>query len=175
MNYEKACALIRTEVSRFQVEDKAALEDCRRICDHSPRLFIIAAGRSLLMMKAFAMRMMHLGYEVHILDEVTCPAITKQDVLIAASGSGTTAGILAKAKKAKALGAKLIVWTQSPASPMAELSDVCVSLQNHQSGQPGASLFEQSLLLALDAFVAAIMEDKALPPDEVYKRHANLE
>lgn len=175
MNYENACEQIRSEVSCFQVADYTALESCYRICDQSSRLFIIAAGRSLLMMKAFAMRMMHLGYEVHILDEVTCPAITKQDVLIAASGSGTTAGILAKAKKAKDLGAKLVVWTQSPASPLAEISDVCIPLQKHVSSQPGASLFEQSLLLALDAFVAAIMEDKALPPDEVYKRHANLE
>lgn len=175
MNYEKACSLIREEVSCFQVTDQAALTSCYQICDRSSRLFIIGAGRSLLMMKAFAMRMMHLGYEVHVLDEVTCPAITDRDVLLAASGSGTTAGILQKAKKAKSIGAQLVVWTQSPASLLAELSDVCIPLQNHQSNQPGASLFEQSLLLALDAFVAAIMEDKALPPDEVYKRHANLE
>ena len=175
MNFERACTLIKAEVSQFQVNNLDSVEATYSCLEKSERIFILAAGRSLLMMKGFAMRLMHLGYEVHVLDEITCPALTEEDALFIASGSGSTAGIIEKAKKAKGIGASIIVWTQSPNSPLAELSDVCVPMMKQISNQPGASLFEQSLLLALDAFIAAIMEEKQLPPDVVYKRHANLE
>lgn len=174
MSYQTSCNLIRSEISQFEVDD-CAIQSFYEQCEHNNRLFILAAGRSLLMMKAFAMRLMHLGYEVHILDEVTCPAITDRDMLIIASGSGTTAGILEKAKKAKAKGSTIAVWTQNNLSPLAALSDICLSITKQESKQPGASLFEQTLLLALDGFISMVMDEKQLPLEEVYQRHANLE
>ena len=38
------------------------------------RIFIAGKGRSGLQMKAFAMRLMHLGLSVRVVDEVTTPA-----------------------------------------------------------------------------------------------------
>ena len=53
------------------------------------RIFVVGAGRSGLALRMSAMRLMHLGFDVHVVGEVTAPAISKGDVLLAASGSGT--------------------------------------------------------------------------------------
>jgi 6-phospho-3-hexuloisomerase len=56
------------------------------------RVFVTGAGRSGLALKMAAMRLMHLGLTVHVAGEVTTPAIGQGDLLLVASGSGTTAG-----------------------------------------------------------------------------------
>lgn len=57
---------------------------------NSDRIFVVGTGRSELVGKAFAMRLMHLGFNVHVVGEVTTPAIRDKDCLIAISGSGET-------------------------------------------------------------------------------------
>src|SRR5680860_827298 len=51
------------------------------------RVFVLGAGRSCLALRMTAMRLMHLGLTVHVVGEVTAPAIAAGDVLLAASGS----------------------------------------------------------------------------------------
>jgi 6-phospho-3-hexuloisomerase len=46
-----------------------------------------------------AMRFMHLGYTVFIVE--TTPAILEGDLLLVASGSGTTSSVVSSAEKAK--------------------------------------------------------------------------
>ena len=50
------------------------------------RIFFWARGRSFLILRGFAMRLMHMGYQIHIVGEVDCPSIEKDDVLVVASG-----------------------------------------------------------------------------------------
>ena len=45
----------------------------------SDSIFIVGSGRSELIGKAFAMRLMHLGFNVHVVGEVTAPAIKDTD------------------------------------------------------------------------------------------------
>ncbi|MGS0523866.1 SIS domain-containing protein [Zobellia nedashkovskayae] len=80
------------------------------------------------MMKAAAMRFMHLGYKVHVVGETTSPAIRKGDVLIAGSGSGTTGGIVGAAKTAKIVGAKVVCFTTNMDSPLALLANYSVKI-----------------------------------------------
>ena len=54
------------------------------------RIFVMAAGRSGLALKMAAMRFMHLGYSVYVVGETVTPAILEGDLLLVASGSGTT-------------------------------------------------------------------------------------
>ena len=53
-------------------------------------IFVMGAGRSGLVAKAFAMRLMQLGLSVYVVGEITTPAVLPQDVVIAISGSGET-------------------------------------------------------------------------------------
>ena len=45
------------------------------------RVFVTGAGRSGLVARAFANRLMHLGMSVHVVGEVTTPAIERGDAL----------------------------------------------------------------------------------------------
>src|SRR5512143_1955726 len=64
-----------------------------------PRIFMLGSGRSGMVMSMFAMRLMHLGLDVHRIGESTTPAIHKGDLLIIGSGSGETESCLLAAGK----------------------------------------------------------------------------
>ena len=151
----------------------------------SKRIFVAGAGRSGLMMKAFAMRLMHMGFEAFVVGETTTPGIEKDDILIIGSGSGETGSLACMAKKAKTLNANLGLITIFPESTIGRLSDVVVripaptpkaSIDNGmKSIQPMGNLFEQSLLLFLDCSVISLMEKQGKDAVAMFTRHANLE
>ncbi len=70
----------------------------------SKRIFLMGAGRSGLVAKAFAMRLMHLGFSVYVVGETTTPAVRPEDVVIAISGSGETHSIADLGKIVKDIG-----------------------------------------------------------------------
>ncbi|MDO6472812.1 6-phospho-3-hexuloisomerase [Maribacter sp. 1_MG-2023] len=167
-------------VHAINYEEVAALIP---IITNAKHIFIMGAGRTGLMMKAAAMRLMHLGYSVHVVGETTSPAITEGDVLIAGSGSGTTGGIVNAAKTAKKVGADVVCITTNSSSPLAELSIQTVLIPAAQkqerdenvSQQYAGSLFEQSLLLVFDALIQTLWDLDGSSASELWKRHANME
>lgn len=54
------------------------------------KLFLAGAGRSGFMIRAFANRLMHLGYETYLVGETITPPAKEGDLLIIGSGSGET-------------------------------------------------------------------------------------
>ncbi|KIO74541.1 hypothetical protein TH53_25770 [Pedobacter lusitanus] len=147
------------------------------------RLFIIGAGRTGLALKAAAMRLMHFGFTVFVAGETTTPAIRKGDLLIAGSGSGTTATIVRAAEKAVAEGAEVIAFSTSSDSPLANLANLVLIIpaaqkQDHGktiSGQYAGSLFEQALLLLTDAVFQTLWAADGTAAEKLWERHANLE
>ena len=89
----------------------------------SHRVFVFGAGRSGLCMRGFGMRLMHLGKKVFVVGETTTTRILSSDLLILGSGSGKTESLLVIAKKARIQGAKILLFTTDPTSPLAELAD----------------------------------------------------
>lgn len=150
------------------------------------RVFLAGSGRSALGIRGFAMRLMHLGIDAHLVGESTTPPIGAGDCLIIGSGSGTTASLLALAEPAKEIGAKIVLFTIDPNSPMAQRANSVVvipasspkariSTPDGQSIQPMGSLFEQCLFLLLDALVLVLMQTYKVTAAEMFARHANLE
>lgn len=88
--------------SRIQLEN---LDDVVQSLHDANRIFLIGAGRTGFMIKAAAMRLMHLGYTVYVVGETNTPAISNGDLLLAASGSGTTGSIVKAAETARKSGA----------------------------------------------------------------------
>ena len=141
------------------------------------RIYITGVGRSGLVVKAFGQRLMHIGFEVHLADEITAPAISRGDVLVACSGSGTTQLTLYMARKARRIGARVLALTAARRSPLAKFGRVVVEIppKKTASRQPAQSLFEQALMLFLDAVILALMERLGVRPRKIARRHANLE
>jgi len=147
------------------------------------RIFIYGAGRTGLALKAAAMRLMHLGYTVYVVGETTTPAISIGDLLLVASGSGTTASIVGAAEKARKASATVVALTTAASSPLAALSSAMVVVpaaqkQDHGetvSKQYAGSLFEQSVWLLMDAVFHSLWKEAGTAAEELWKRHANLE
>ena len=148
-------------------------------------VFVAGMGRSGLMAGCFAMRLMHMGFQVYRVGEVTTPAIKEGDLLIIASGSGTTESLVKMAEKAKKIGAEIATVTIYPEAAIGRLSSsvVCIHAPTSKSEidtgtysvQPMGSLFEQSLLICFDYIIKILMEKKNITGEEMFLHHANLE
>jgi 6-phospho-3-hexuloisomerase len=169
-----------------QLAESINLEDLLPLINaiqQSKRIFLIAAGRSGFAMRAAAMRLMHLGLTAFFVGDTTTPAITDGDLLIAASGSGTTTSIVRAAEKAKSVGARVIALTTAPLSELAELADHTVFIpaagkqefEGNKSKQYAGSLFEQFIFILMDVIFQSLWKLDGTPAKELWKRHANLE
>ncbi len=149
-------------------------------------VFIGGAGRSGLLLRCFAMRLMHMGKRVYLLGDTLTPAAGDGDILLVGSGSGETESLVAAMRKADRLGLRKALLTTRPESTMATLADIVVTLPaptpkvGGQAGavtsrQPMGNLFEQGMFLFLDALVMELMETEGMSSDAMFTRHANLE
>ena len=147
------------------------------------RIFVTGAGRSGLALKMAAMRLMHLGLTVHVVGEITTPAIAARDLLIAASGSGTTTGVVLSALTAEKAGANILAITTAPRSTLASIASVVLVIpaatkqdtSATKSQQYAGVLFEQSVLLLTDALFQSMWHQLGETAEQLWKRHANLE
>jgi 6-phospho-3-hexuloisomerase len=177
-------ALILNE--QLKLAGKIDFEQVALIISHlqsAECIFLVGAGRSGLALRSAAMRLMHFGLTVYVVGETTTPAIRKGDLLIAASGSGTTSAIVNAAEKAVTVGAKVISFSTITDSALAKCSALVVVIPAAQkedhgktvSAQYAGSLFEQALLLLTDAIFQTMWANQGTPAEELWKRHANLE
>jgi 6-phospho-3-hexuloisomerase len=148
------------------------------------KVIVAGAGRSGLMGKSFAMRMMHMGIDAYVIGETVTPNFEKDDILIIGSGSGETKSLVSMAEKAKSIGGTIATATIFPESTIGKIADITIKLpgspkdqseSDYKTIQPMGSLFEQTLLLFYDAIILRFMEKKGLDTDTMYGKHANLE
>jgi len=177
--------LSEVEICISQVCAESLAQACALV-ESAPRIFVAGAGRSGLCMRAFGMRLMHLGKTVYVVGETTTPSITAGDLLLLGSGSGRTASLLAMARQARCYDAKIFLFTTDESSPIAELADQVVIIpapslgtnegeQDDMSIQPMGTLFEQSLLILCDSLILGLMRQTGISAAHMLGRHANLE
>ena len=165
-----------------------APEEAERLVDlvlDARRVFVAGAGRSGFAVKAFAMRLMHLGFTAFVVGETSTPSATAEDVVVIGSGSGETTSLVAIAEKAKKIGARVALVTIAPDSRIARLADALVRIPaptpkverrgRTASIQPMGTLFEQTMLVLLDSVVLRLTERMGVDADAMFARHANLE
>jgi 6-phospho 3-hexuloisomerase len=156
------------------------------------RLFVMGAGRSGLVVKGFAMRLMHLGFNVYVVGETVTPAVETDDLLIVISGSGETKSINEMSALAKAKGTRLAAVTSNRDSTLGTISDAIVVVKgrtkasgmdfmerqvvgSHISFAPHGTMFEISTMVFLDGIIAALMEITKKSEEDLKKKHATLE
>ncbi|MEN8707735.1 MAG: 6-phospho-3-hexuloisomerase [Nocardioides marinisabuli] len=137
--------------------------------------FCTGQGRSGLVARMAAMRLVHLGHRAHVVGEATAPSISAEDALLVLSASGTTTVSRHHAETARGVGAAVALVTTAGPSPLRSLADVTLDVPVSASAQFGGSLFEQAALLTLDAAVLAIDAGDPASREEMHRRHANLQ
>ncbi len=159
----------------------------------SKNVFVYGAGRSGLVAKAFAMRLMHLGINVHIIGGEVTPASGKRDLVLLISGSGESTSVVNSAKIAKKVGAKVCVITSYPNSSTSKEADYVVNVKGrtklkgekdfllrqlkgeHYTLAPLGTLFEISVLVFLDSLIVELMDRLEITEDDMRVRHATIE
>ena len=184
VNITAAKAANELAASLEKIEENA-IEQLMDAIVAAKKVYVAGAGRSLLMLRAVAMRLMHLGFETYVTGDTTTPAFEEGDLMIIASGSGETGGLVAIANKVKQLKGTLAVITIKKESTLGSLADLCVTIAAYTdkykdpamqpSILPGGSMFEQAILLLGDTMVLPLAEKVDIPTDRAFCRHANLE
>lgn len=143
---------------------------------------VFGMGRMKCAVRAFVMRLMHMGFDAHVVFDTTCPNIGSGDLLIV-NCACTTIGytVMGLAKKR---GAKVVAITADPTSRAAALCDFTVSLRGQVHGgreyeipsiQPMAALFEQTIFVLEDIIIQLLMKKLDITAEQMAKRHTNLD
>ena len=139
------------------------------------KALVLGAGRSGLVGKAFAMRLMHVGIDVYVMGETITPAIGEGDIVVIISGSGSGAMSTTAARMAKRFGSIIFAVTSYLDSELAQTSDHIIVgpgreavamesdyqsrqlLGEHESLAPMGTLFEDTCAVFLDGLIAELM------------------
>ena len=143
---------------------------------------VFGMGRMKCAVRAFVMRLMHMGLDAHVVYDTTCPNIGPGDLLIT-NAACTTIGYTVM-QFAKKLGAKVVAITADTTSKAAQLCDFTVNLKGQVHGgrdyeipsiQPMAALFEQTIFIYEDIIIQLLMKKLGISAEEMAKRHTNLD
>jgi len=165
-----------TEVARCV--DRAEMHRLLETMRAGKRVFVAGIGRSGLVARGLAMRLMHLDFEVYVVGETTTPSIGKGDLLVCCSRYGKSRTLHTYVEKAHEVGATAAVITMTAKSPLAKRSDDVFVIPVETGGksrQPLGTIFEQSLLLYCDALVMLAMKRLGISESEMARRHTQLE
>ena len=193
---EKIADLVKESAQRIREEKiqahiKTMVEMMMRIYGTSQRIFTIGEGRSGFVARAFAMRLMHLGFNAFVIGETTTPGVQKGDIVIAISGSGATETVIAVCQVviSEEVGAKLIAITSKKESTLARIADVVIDLPGRKGiisvsdylertltrtlpQVPLGTLFETNAGIFCDSIVSELMEITKTSEEKMEKQHA---
>jgi 6-phospho-3-hexuloisomerase len=161
--------------------------------ERSHRILVLGVGRSGLVGRAFAMRLMHLGFSVFVMGETITPAIGKGDLVIAISGSGKTKLAITAAEISEEVGAKVVAITSFPDNQLGRMAHYVVRVRGrtiiaeerdyftrqiagiHEPLAPLGTIFEDACTIFLDSLIPELMHRLGLSEKQLKKRHATIE
>jgi 6-phospho-3-hexuloisomerase len=191
--------MIRLMSSKIKkIADSISDEEITRFLDEilkARRIYVMGAGRSGLVAKAFAMRLMHLGFQAYVVGETITPAMKPGDLMVVFSGSGKTKTVADIAETAKDIGGRLALISSDKSSRIALISDSVVIIESqrdavkddtaefeirqmmgeHKSFAPLGTIFETASMVFADAIVSRLMEITRMEEKDLKTRHANIE
>jgi 6-phospho-3-hexuloisomerase len=176
------------------ISDRDAEKFIRELLD-AKRIYVVGAGRSGLVAKAFAMRLMHLGLHAYVVGETITPALNRGDVMVIFSGSGRTKTVADLAETARDIGGRICLITSNADSRIGKIADCTVIIEHHRdvvaddaeefeirqmigehkSFAPLGTLFETASMVFADAVISRMMEIEQVDESALKNRHTNIE
>jgi 6-phospho-3-hexuloisomerase len=149
------------------------------------KIALYGGGREGLVIRALAMRLFHLGYEVSVVGDMTAPFLTRGDLLILSVGPGYVSTIDALRTVAQRDGATVICLTAQPDGVTARAADKIVylpaqTMADDAEGKatsilPMGSLYELVLFVFAEIVVLELLERTGRTFGQARDRHTNLE
>jgi len=170
------------QMQRFVKELVATKENGGKILGY-------AAGRMGLALKAFIMRLNHLGFNAYWFGDTYVPPMNENDMFVCCSNSGTTksvANILDIFKK-KSNG-KVVAFVGNKESYMAQEANMIVEFKTCNGGlnsaddptkinskQPMTTLTEQAMFILFDIVAMMLIRICGIDIKETKQFHSNIE
>jgi len=152
------------------------------------RLALYGVGREGLMMKAFAMRLYHLGLNVHVVGDMTTPPLVRGDLLLVSAGPGFFSTVSALVDVAAAAGARTACFTAVANGETATRCDhkmvlPAQTMATDQIGDQGGStsilpmgsLYEGVQFVTFELLVLLVRDRLEISPQAMRANHTNLE
>lgn len=148
------------------------------------RIAVYGCGREGLAIKGFAMRLFHLGRDVHVIGDMTVPHFGTDDLLIVSAGTGYVNSAEAYIKVARSEGTRIAVITSQPQGSTAKLADILTIIPaqtmandrvTRSSVLPMGSLFEIAETVLFELVILRVRDRLGETADTMRARHTNLE
>jgi 6-phospho-3-hexuloisomerase len=113
------------------------------------RFFLLASGRSGMILQCFATRLVHLGSEVYMITNLaSIPAMSKKDILIVLSGSGTTKIVvsLLETYVNTVKPYSVIAITSHPDTVIGRIGDITIKLKGRTKKDTGKASADTAIL-----------------------------
>ena len=91
-------------------------------------IYLVGLGDSDFVAKAFAMRLMHLGFFVYVFGEAILPPVHDDDIIIIISKSGKSNSIVQIVENSKINDVKFLAVCGDAESELAKKSDACIAI-----------------------------------------------
>lgn len=178
---EKAVAELTEVINKI---DPAQMTQLIESLAAAGRIVLYGVGREGLMMKALAMRLFHMGLDVHVAADMTAPPVGNGDLLVVSAGPGYFSTVEALMNVAQKAGAKVACFTAQPEGSVPQQADLvmvlpaqtmAVDTTSPSSFLPMGSLYEGVQYLFFEYLVLQLRDFKGVSPDDMRSRHTNLE
>lgn len=173
----EASRYIVAQLEKLLGEDEGAVDGAVALIVAAKRIFVYGVGRSGLVARAFAMRLVQLGLDCFFIGETITPIVKSGDLVIIVSNTGSTMSAVQTANIARRVGAKVLVVVGSRHSKLAQASNVVLCIEGKRGDRkakyaPLGTLFEDASLILLDGVVAQVMEKLGETEASMRGRHA---
>src|SRR5437879_7378247 len=150
-------ALAKSVAYERSAEVTAAVD----LFEKAPKVFVYGVGRSGLVARAFAMRLVQLGLKCFFIGETITPIVEAGDCVLIVSNTGATMSAVQTANIARRVGATVVSVTGNRTSKLAHASNVVVTVHEEAGPEvseyaPLATLFEEAARILLEGGAAQV-------------------
>ena len=176
--FHRAQEYIGTRVSEaLQAIDPTLIDRTVDLLSKAPSMFVYGAGRSGIIGRAFAMRLVQAGLRAYVIGESVTPIVRRGDAVVILSGRGESYSSIQTASIVRREGAELVVVTGRSSSKLAHIATVLIPIDFPEDGErprlaPLGTLFESASLRMTDALIAELLAVRGENEESMRRRHA---
>jgi len=147
------------------------------VLHQAPQTFVYGAGRSGIVGRAFAMRLVQAGLRAYVIGESVTPIVRRGDAVFILSSQGESASSNQTGNIVRREGAELIVVTSRATSKLAHTATLLLVVEFPEDPDrpryaPLGTLFEAASLRLTDALIVELMHVRGESEDSMRRRHA---
>jgi 6-phospho-3-hexuloisomerase len=157
--------------------DPKSIARAVEILVRAPQIFVYGAGRSGIIGRAFAMRLVQAGLRAYVIGESVTPIVRHGDAVFVLSAQGESYSSIQTANIVRREGAELIVLTSKPGSKIAHAASHLMTVEFDEDAErpryaPLGTLFEAASLRLTDGLIAELLRVRGETEESMRRRHA---